>query len=82
MIFFLGCTTFIFIFLRAFQQKNVMKNKYMWMVPTSYGMGFCEVYIIASVATGGMELWAAALAMGTGGGVGSILATYLHERWA
>lgn len=76
----LTCTTFIFIFLRAFQQKNVMKNNYLWMAPTSYGMGFCEVYIIASVANDGLPLVLAAIAMGTGGATGSILATYLHEK--
>lgn len=74
-------TTLIYVFLRAFQQKNVMHSKYMWMVPVSYGMGFCDVYIITSIAHGDHVLWMTALAMGTGGTIGSISATYLHNRW-
>lgn len=57
-----------------------MKNKYGWMVPTSYGMGLCEVYIIISVANAGLEPLLAALAMGTGGAIGGVLATYFHEH--
>jgi hypothetical protein len=77
----LFATTLVYVFLRAFQQKNVMHSKYLWMVPVSYGMGFCDVYIITSIAHGGHVLWIVALAMGTGGTIGSISATYLHNRW-
>lgn len=74
-------TTFVYVFLRAFQQKNVMHTKYLWMVPTSYGMGFCDVYIITTISHGDHVLWLAALSMGTGGSLGSVIATYLHNRW-
>jgi hypothetical protein len=72
--------TFIYVFLRAFQQKNVMHSKYLWMVPASYGMGFCDVYLVFSIANGEHVLWLAAIFMGTGGCIGSILATYIHNR--
>lgn len=78
---FLFGTTFMYVFLRAFQQKNVMHSKYGWMIPTSYGMGVCDVYIITTIAAGGHVLWLAAFSMGTGGAIGSMLATYLHNRW-
>jgi len=77
----LFATTLVYVFLRAFQQKNVMHSKYAWMVPVSYGMGFCDVYIISTIAAGDHVLWVTALAMGTGGTIGSISATYLHNRW-
>jgi hypothetical protein len=73
--------TFVYVFLRAFQQKNVMHSNYKWMVPTSYGMGVCDVYLIVSIANGNHVLYMAALAMGTGGAAGSVMATYLHNRW-
>ncbi len=79
--FLLFFTTLIYVFLRAFQQKNVMHSKYAWMIPTSYGMGFCDVYIITTIAGGQHILWIVAMAMGTGGTIGAISATYLHNRW-
>ena len=73
--------TLTYVFLRAFQQKNVQHSKYLWMIPVSYGMGFCDVYIISTIAKDGHVLWMTALFMGTGGALGAIGATYLHNRW-
>ena len=76
----IGGTTLIYVFLRAFQQKNVMHNQYLWMIPVSYGMGMCDVYIIHSVASSENPLYLVALAMGTGGAVGAIAATFFHSK--
>lgn len=72
--------TFIYVFLRAFQQKNVQHSMYAWMIPVSYGMGLCDVYIISTVARDGHILWVTALFMGTGGALGSVGATFLHNK--
>ena len=74
--------TLFYVFLRAFQQKNVQHSKYMWMIPISYCMGFCDVYLIATIANMPTDyLLLAAAAMGTGGSIGSMTATYIHNRW-
>lgn len=80
-LFYLGSCMSLFVFFRAIQQLNVMHDKYWWVLPTSLGMGFCEVFIISSIAMGGLPLWQAALSMGTGGGLGSMLAMLLHRRF-
>ncbi len=77
----LALITFTYVSLRAFQQKNVMHSKYWWMAPTSYGMALCDVYIISSISHSAPVLIIAAMSMGTGGAIGSIIATYLHDRW-
>lgn len=73
-----------YVFLRAFQQKNTAHSKYMWMVPSSYGMAYCDIYVggaIYSVWVGTMDKEAAWLTMGTAGWTSCMLATYLHNRW-
>jgi hypothetical protein len=75
---------FGYVFLRAFQQKNTGHSKYLWMLPTSYGMAYCDVYVggaIVSVFLGQMDRNIAVLTMGTAGWMSCMLATYLHNRW-
>jgi len=69
----------LFVALKAFQQLNVVHDQYKWVLPVSIGMGFCEVYIIAQVATQGFGLWLA-LAIGLGGAVGAMFSMWLHKR--
>lgn len=82
-----GAVYFVFVFFRAFQQRNVAFLHYKWVLPTSYGMSFSEVFIISLVALsvinkGGLS-WDLAwygLSIGTGAGLGAICAMKLHER--
>ena len=71
---------FAFIFLKAFQQRNVIHNNYGWVVVTSNVMAVFEVYVVASVAKHGVELWLV-LALGFGGGTGCLAAMLLHNRF-
>jgi hypothetical protein len=77
---------FIYIAFKAFQQKNVMHDNYVAMVPTSVGMAFCETFImgtIAVIAVAGnswMHSVVNATAMGLGGGLGSVGATWYHNK--
>ena len=81
-----GIVYFVFVFFRAFQQRNVAFLHYKWIMPTSYGMSFSEVTIISLVALsviqkGGLSwdiMWFA-LAIGTGAGLGAITAMKVHE---
>jgi len=72
--------SFSFIFLRAFQQRNVAFDNYWWIMPTSMLMALTEVFVIANVATLGYDL-ALVFAMGLGGGTGSLSAALLHKRY-
>ena len=79
-VFTLFAASFIFVFLKAFQQRNVAFDHYKWIVPTSFGMAITEVYVIAAIVSTGYSL-SAVLGMGTGGGLGCLLSMYLHKRF-
>jgi hypothetical protein len=71
--------SFCFIALRSWQQLNVVRRAYWWILPTSFCMAACEVFVIANVAQfgfGWLVLW-----VGLGGGLGSLSATFAHHRW-
>jgi hypothetical protein len=70
--------SFLFVALKSWQQLNVARRKYPWILPTSMAMAVCEVYVIANVAQfgfGWLVFW-----VGLGGGLGSTAATFLHWR--
>jgi len=72
-------TSFCFIFLKAFQQRNVAFDKYAWIMPTSYGLAMMEIFLIAEVAKAGWGI-ILVLVIGTGSGLGALLAALLHKR--
>jgi hypothetical protein len=75
--------SFLYIFLKATQQRQVMACQYRKMPLLSMGMAFCEVFIVSNVARtadGFLPLLFLALAIGSGSALGSILGTYLHAR--
>ncbi len=71
---------FCYVFVRAFQQRNVAFANYRWMIPTSYVMAFLDVFIIVFVSKSGWSL-PIVLANGTGGCLGCIGAVFLHRRF-
>ncbi len=72
-------SSFFFVGLKSIQQLNVVYRKYWWIVPTSMLMAVCEVYVVASVAKYGWS-WIV-LAVGSGSGLGSLTATWLHYKF-
>jgi hypothetical protein len=68
--------SFIFIFLKAFQQLNVVHRQYLLVIPTSMMMATCEVAVIALVARNGWG-WIV-IFTGLGGGLGCIAAMFFH----
>lgn len=73
-------TSFLFVGMKSAQQQqlNVVHRKYWWILPTSMAMALCEVYVVSIVAKNG---WGAiALVIGVGAGLGSIIATWLHDK--
>jgi adenosine/AMP kinase len=73
----------IAVTLKAMQQRQVQHAEYRKMPLVSFGMAFCEIFILSMVvrhAENTQELVYLALAIGAGGSIGSILGTFLHAR--
>lgn len=77
---FVAGANFLFIFLKAFQQRNVAFDNYKMVVPTSFGLALTEVYVIAKVAVLGFTL-PLALTIGAAAGTGALSAMLLHKRY-
>lgn len=80
---------FVYIALKALQQRQVMAAEYWKMPLVSMAMAFCEVFIVANVASvaimarnahGLLSLVALALSIGSGAALGSISGTWVHAR--
>lgn len=74
---------FVYVALKALQQRQVMAAEYRQMPAVSYAMAACDVFLMSLVVRSGLDPWALgglALAMGTGSAAGSILGTWLHAR--
>lgn len=74
-----GCS-FIFVALKAFQQRNVAFDNYVWVVPTSVAMGFVEYGTIILVVSSGYTI-PTLLAAGLGAGSGALSAMLIHKRF-
>lgn len=74
-----GLASLVFVFLKAFQQRNVAFDNFIAVVPTSVAMAFAEVYVIGSVAKQGWHL-PLVLAIGLGAGIGCVGAMLLHHH--
>lgn len=69
--------TFAFIFLKAFQQLNVVRGNYWWVFPVSMAMAVCEVFTISTIARNGWG-WIV-LSVGAGGAIGCVCAICSHK---
>lgn len=72
--------SFGFIFLKAFQQRNVAFDHYRWVIPTSLAMALFEVWVVAAVVRVGYDLILVG-SVGLGAGIGALIAMYLHKRF-
>jgi hypothetical protein len=71
---------YVYVMLRAVQQRNVAFDNYAWVIPTSYCMAIVDVFIITFVAHQGWTLPIVA-ANGTGGALGALSAMWFHKRF-
>lgn len=69
--------SFIAVFLKGFQHKNVIGNHLKTVFVTSYAMAFFDVATISLVIKGG---WTIAFTAGTGAAFGMIAAIKFHDR--
>lgn len=67
-----------FVFLKAFQQRNVAGSHYLPVIPVSLAMAATEVYVIAVIVRVGYDP-TLVLAIGGGAGIGAIAAMRLHD---
>lgn len=74
-----SCAMFLFVFFKAFQQRNVAFDHYWPVVPVSVCMAATEVYVISVIVRTGYDPLLVG-GIGLGSGVGAMLAMYLHRR--
>ena len=70
--------SFIAIFLRGFQQMNVIHSKYTMIAITSYLLALTDVAVVSIIVEHG---WNTVLAQGTGAALGMLTSIYIHNRW-
>ena len=70
---------FCFVFLKAFQQRNVAFDKYLAVIPTSWLMFAAEAYVVVAIAQRGWD-FAFVAAVGTCAGIGAVCAMFLHNQ--
>ena len=74
--------SFFYIGVKSIQQLNVSQKLYWLIPPFSILMALLEVYVVSTISKNGMEgLMELALALGLGGGFGSVCATYMHDKF-
>lgn len=69
--------TFIAVFLKGFQHKNVIGGHLKMVAVTSYAMAFFDVAAVSIVVKQGMSVaWSA----GTGAAIGMVCSIVLHDK--
>lgn len=82
-----GIAYFIFVFFKAFQQRNVAFLHYKWILPISYFMATSELFVISVVAIKAVgaesvaEMIPMVLTVGTGGGIGALVSMWIHHKY-
>jgi hypothetical protein len=75
-----SATMFLYVILRALQQRNVAYDNYGWVIPTSYAMACADVFLITTVSKAN---WSIGLVFGygTAGAAGALFAMWFHKRF-
>ena len=71
-------STFVLVFLRAFQTQNVIHRHYYFAGVTSFLMAGAEVAVVLGVVSSG---WAAVPWIGAGGALGVTTSMFLHKKY-
>ncbi len=71
--------SFIHIFLKSFQQLNVVWKKYWWVMPISYALAISEAFLWIQIVQQGMG-WGVFF-MATGAGLGCMGGMYSHKKF-
>jgi hypothetical protein len=69
--------SFVAVFLKGFQHKNVNAGRMRSIVVFSYLMAVADVFAVSLIVRGG---WTTAFSAGTGSALGMVAAIWLHDR--
>jgi hypothetical protein len=72
-----GAASFLSVFLKGFQHRNVNGNHLRLVFVTSYAMALMDVAVVGIIVKGG---WAIAIPSGTGAACGMVLSMKFHDR--
>jgi hypothetical protein len=76
---------YLYIFLKAFQSRNVVYLHYWWATFTNFLLVCTEVFVYGNIALTvvgeGLALPLLVVAMSIGGGLGCITSMYLHSTY-
>lgn len=75
--------SYLYIGAKCTQQLQVVNFQWTRIMPMSWVMGFCEVFIVSSVARGADDsigLIVLAVCIGTGSGLGALTAMWLFKK--
>ena len=75
-----GTIAFVSVFFKALQNRNYNYDNYALIIPTSWMIAACELYLLSIFIREGITL-IYVLVVGTGSGFGGILAMKLHTRF-
>lgn len=70
-------SSLVLVFLKAFQQQNVVHENWLFVPFVSMGLAVTEVAIVLFVVNTG---WAAIPWMGSGAGLGALAAMWMHKK--
>ena len=81
----LFCITFVYVFAKAYQQRNVVHNNWLMIPVFSYIMGFLElsglsIGILDIAENGWHRIIILGFAHGSGGTIGCYVAMWLHNK--
>jgi uncharacterized membrane protein YqgA involved in biofilm formation len=71
-------TTFIGVFLKGFQHKNIQHNRYVSMTVLSYIISICELLTVTVVVKSGLGV---VLYAATGAALGMVCGVLAHNKY-
>lgn len=67
--------------IRAFQQKNVIHDRYISIIPTSYVFSLCDIALMyRGLQTWEVSVFMTVLCVGTGAWMGCIASMVMHKK--
>ena len=71
--------SYLFIALKALQQRQVIHDDYLYIIPTSMAMAACEVFVVHNIAVQGWS-FGLVFSIGIGSGLGCLSAMVFHKH--
>lgn len=72
--------SFVSVFFKALQNRNYNFDNYAMIVPTSWAIAACELYLLSLFMRDGITI-GYVVVVGTGSGLGGMLAMKMHSRF-